>query len=143
MRLILDAELPDLRDGLIRNGAYRLDMIGNLPPMITDRDPRPGDGRFLTDTARRSTAEYTMAAAARIEPRVTIERGITVAGLRTGPSVINGVPHVVGAITVDGHELRAGLVVDAMGRRSRIGRWLTSAGGRPPYEETADYGFTY
>ena len=84
-----------------------------------------------------------MADAARNEPRVTIERGITVAGVRTGTSVMNGVPHVVSAVTSDGRELRADLIVDAMGRRSRIGRWLTSAGGRPPYEETEDCGFSY
>ena len=30
-----------------------------------------------------------------------------------------------------------------MGRRSKIGGWLTAAGGRPPYEEAEDCGFTY
>ena len=140
---LLEAELPDLRDGLVRHGAYRMNMIGGLPPMIADRDPRPGDDRFLTDTARRSTAEYTFADAARNEPRVTIERGVTVAGVLTGPSVTDRVPHVVGAITTDGREIGADLVVDAMGRRSKIGGWLTAAGGRPPYEEAEDCGFTY
>lgn len=143
VRLLLEAELPDVRDGLSRNGAYRMNMIGGLPPMITDREPRPGDDRFLTDTARRSTAEYTVAAAARNEPRITIERGVKVADVLIGPSVVNGVPHVVGAITTEGREIRADLTVDAMGRRSKIGSWLTAAGGQPPYEEAEDCGFTY
>src|SRR3954454_11003306 len=143
VRHLLEAELPELRDGLVRNGAYSLDMIGNLPPMINDRDPRPGDDRFLTDTARRSTAEYTFADAARNEPRVTIERGVRVTGVLTGPSAVDHVPHVVGAVTSDGREIRADLVVDAMGRLSKIGAWLTAAGGRPPYEEAEDCGFTY
>ena len=143
VRLLLDAELPDLRDGLQRNGAYRMNMLAGLPPMITDRDPRPGDDRFLTDTARRSTAEYTFAHAARNEPGLTIERGVNVTGVLVGTSLIDGVPHVVGATTSDGREIRADLVVDAMGRRSKIGSWLTAAGGRPPYEEAEDCGFSY
>src|SRR3954447_9352299 len=143
VRHLLEAELPELRDGLVRNGAYSLDMLGNLPPMIKDRDPRPGDDRFLTDTARRSTAEFTFADAARDEPRVTIERGVRVTGVLTGSSAVDHVPHVVGAVTSDGREIRADLVVDAMGRLSKIGDWLTAAGGRPPYEEAEDCGFTY
>ena len=143
VRILLDAELPDLREGLVRHGAYRMNMIGRLPPMITDREPRPGDDRFLTDTARRSTAEFTFADAARNEPRLTIERGVKVTGVLTGPSVVDGVPHVIGATTSDGREIRADLVIDAMGRRSRIGAWLTAAGGRPPYEEAEDCGFSY
>jgi len=143
VRRLLGAELPDLRDGFVRHGAYRLNMIGGLPPMITDRNPRPGDDRFLSDTARRTTAEYTFADAARNEPGVAIERGVTVAGVLAGPSVIKGVPHLVGAITSDGREIRADLVVDAMGRRSKIGGWLTAVGGQPPYEEAEDCGFTY
>ena len=143
VRHLLEAELPDLREGLVEHGAYRMNMISGLPPMITDRDPRPGDDRFLTDTARRSTSEYTFADAARNEPRVSIERGVKVSGVLTGPSVVDGVPHVVGAVTSEGREIRADLVVDAMGRRSRIDSWLTTAGGQPPYEEAEDCGFTY
>lgn len=143
VRALLETELPDLREGLVRHGAYRMNMISGLPPMITDRDPRPGDDRFLTDTARRSTAEFTFADAAREEPRVSIERGGKVTGVLTGPSVVDGVPHVVGATTAEGREIRADLVVDAMGRRSRIGSWLAAVGGRPPYEEAEDCGFTY
>jgi 2-polyprenyl-6-methoxyphenol hydroxylase-like FAD-dependent oxidoreductase len=143
VRLVLDAELPDLRQGLVQHGAYRMNMIGGMPPMIVDRDPRPGDDRFLTDTARRSTTEYTFADAARNEPGISIERGVKVSGVLTGASVIKGVPHVIGAITSEGREIHADLVVDAMGRRSRIGTWLAGAGGRPPYEEVEDCGFTY
>jgi 2-polyprenyl-6-methoxyphenol hydroxylase-like FAD-dependent oxidoreductase len=143
VRLLLDAELPDLREALVRHGAYRMNLISRLPPMITDRDPRPGDDRFLTDTARRSTTEYTFADAARNEPRISIERGVKVSGVLTGPSVMDGVPHVVGAITSAGREVRADLVIDAMGRKSKIGSWLSVVGGQPPYEEVEDCGFTY
>jgi 2-polyprenyl-6-methoxyphenol hydroxylase-like FAD-dependent oxidoreductase len=40
--MLLEDELPDLRDDLVRLGAYRMDMIGGLPPMITDRAPDLG-----------------------------------------------------------------------------------------------------
>src|SRR3954452_16634158 len=143
VRILLEAELPDVHDDLVRHGAYRMNMISGMPPMITDRGPRPGDDRFLTDTARRSTTEYTVANAARNEPRVSIERGVKVTGLLTGPSLVDRVPHVLGATTAAGREIRADLVVDAMGRRSRIGSWLSALGGRPPYEEAEDCGFTY
>ena len=52
-------------------------------------------------------------------------------------------PHVAGVRTRDGEEIRADLVVDAMGRQSRSPQWLAAIGARPPYEEQADCGFTY
>jgi hypothetical protein len=33
--------------------------------------------------------------------------------------------------------------VDATGRQSKAAQWLGAIGGRPPYEEQADSGFTY
>jgi 2-polyprenyl-6-methoxyphenol hydroxylase-like FAD-dependent oxidoreductase len=53
------------------------------------------------------------------------------------------VPHVVGVRTSAGEELRADVVIDAMGRRSKSPEWIVASGGRPPYEEQADCGFTY
>lgn len=143
VRQLLEAELPEVLDGLTRNGAYRRDMIANLPPMIGDRQPRDGDDRFWTLTARRSTAEFVVASLAREEPRLTIDRGVRVVGVLSGTPVIDGVPHVVGAVTRDGGQFRAELVVDAMGRRSTFGDWCQSAGGEPPMEKAEDWGFTY
>ncbi len=31
VRLLLEAELPDLREGLVRHGAYRMDMLSGMP----------------------------------------------------------------------------------------------------------------
>jgi 2-polyprenyl-6-methoxyphenol hydroxylase-like FAD-dependent oxidoreductase len=65
---------------------------------------------------------------------------VRVTGLLTaGPS---SVPQVVGVRTDDG-EVTADLVVDAGGRRSVVGRWITEVGGRAPEEERADSGFAY
>jgi 2-polyprenyl-6-methoxyphenol hydroxylase-like FAD-dependent oxidoreductase len=56
---------------------------------------------------------------------------------------IDRIPHVVGVRTRDGEEIRAGLVVDAMGRRSKVREWIRGIGGRAPYEEASDAGFVY
>jgi flavin-dependent dehydrogenase len=45
--------------------------------------------------------------------------------------------------TQDGVELNADLVIDAMGRRSKLMEWVTGIGGRAPYEEASDMGFAY
>ena len=74
---------------------------------------------------------------------MTIRRGAQAANLLTGPSATRDAPHVVGVRTVGGEELRADVVIDAMGRRSRSREWLAAIGARAPYEEQADCGFTY
>jgi 2-polyprenyl-6-methoxyphenol hydroxylase-like FAD-dependent oxidoreductase len=143
LRLILEAELPDIQHALRRAGASKLDMVNPVPPFFADRSPREVDDKLWTYTARRPAAEWVFANAVRDEPRVTVRRGIQATGLLTGPSATDGVPHVVGVRTADGEELAADVVIDAMGRRSKIGDWLTAVGGRPPYEERSESGFTY
>src|SRR5262249_32951121 len=126
-----------------RAGASRFDMVNPLPPVFADQSPRPVDDRLWTYTARRPAAEWVFADAVGNAPRVTMRRGVQAVGLLTGASVGSGIPHVVGVRTADGEELRADLVVDAMGRRSRSPEWLTAIGARPPYEAQADCGFVY
>jgi flavin-dependent dehydrogenase len=50
---------------------------------------------------------------------------------------------VSGVRTESGEELLADLVVDAMGRRSQLPRWLVAAGTGPVHEEVEDSGFIY
>jgi 2-polyprenyl-6-methoxyphenol hydroxylase-like FAD-dependent oxidoreductase len=97
----------------------------------------------MTVTGRRPTIEWALATSALEEPGVEIRRGAVVAGLRTGPAAIDGVPHVTGVRLADGEELGADLVVDAAGRRSPAPEWIADIGGRPPAEEAEDFGFTY
>ena len=143
LRLILEAELPDIQDALRRAGASRLDYANPLSPFLADHSPRPIDNKLWTYTARRPVGEWVFADAVRKEPRVTLRRGIRAAGLITGPSAVKGIPHVTGVRTADGDELHADIVIDAMGRRSKTPEWLTAIGARPPYEEQMDCGFTY
>ena len=143
LRLIMEAELPDVQEALRLAGACRFDLINPLPPTFADREPRPIDDRLWTFSARRPVAEWVFAKAALEEPGVTIKRGARVQELLTGPSVIRGIPHVVGVRTSDGDELHADLVVDATGRHSPAAEWLTNAGARRPPEDLDDSGFMY
>jgi 2-polyprenyl-6-methoxyphenol hydroxylase-like FAD-dependent oxidoreductase len=143
LRLLLEAELPDVQNALGRAGASRYDLVNPLPPHFADRAPRPIDDKLWTFTARRPLGEWVFARAAHDDPRITMRRGVRVAQLLTGAPASAGTPHVAGVRTVDGEELRADLVVDATGRHSSSPQWLGAVGARPPYEEQADCGFTY
>jgi len=140
-RLVLDAELPDVRDALLAAGGLRFDPLKLMPPWIADRAPRPGDERFETITARRATIEQVVARVAQDEPALDVRRGVTVRELLVAPG--DGTPHVSGVRTESGEELEADLVVDAMGRRSQLPRWLAAAGADPLHEEAEDSGFIY
>ena len=72
-----------------------------------------------------------------------IRRGVQVTRLTGGPSAIPGIPHVTGVRTSGGEELRADLVVDAMGRRSRGCELLSALGAREPHAEAEDSGSVY
>jgi 2-polyprenyl-6-methoxyphenol hydroxylase-like FAD-dependent oxidoreductase len=141
-RLILDEDLPGMVDRLAGAGCVWLDYLRLMPPLVRDRSPREGDDRFRCVTGRRPIVEAVVAAAA-AEDGIDIRRGVSVAGLLTGTSVAGGAPHVTGVRTTAGDEIHADLVVDAMGRRTKLAEWLTGAGGRPPYTESEECGFVY
>jgi 2-polyprenyl-6-methoxyphenol hydroxylase-like FAD-dependent oxidoreductase len=140
-RAVLESTLPDVAAALEAAGAIRFDALCMLPPAITDRAPRAGDERFVTITARRPVLEHVLGRAAHSEPGVEIRRGVDVRALLTHS--YDGTPHITGVRTESGEVLDADLVVDAMGRRSQLPRWLAAAGCRALHEETEDAGFIY
>jgi 2-polyprenyl-6-methoxyphenol hydroxylase-like FAD-dependent oxidoreductase len=140
-RAVLDEELPDVGAALEAAGAVRFDPLRRMPPSIADRAPRPGDERFVTITARRPLLEQVFGRMAEAEPRLDIRRGTAVRELTL--RAYDGTPHVTGVRTDSGDELSGDLVVDAMGRRSQLPRWLDEAGARPVHEESEDSGFIY
>jgi 2-polyprenyl-6-methoxyphenol hydroxylase-like FAD-dependent oxidoreductase len=143
LRLVLEAELPDIQDALRAAGASRYDLLNPLPSFFTDRSPRPIDDELWTYTARRPVAEWVFGKAAEVEPRLTVRRGVQVKSLVAGSSAVRGTPHVTGIRTAAGEVFRADLVIDASGRLSRSPEWLDALGAMPPYEEEADSGFAY
>jgi 2-polyprenyl-6-methoxyphenol hydroxylase-like FAD-dependent oxidoreductase len=143
LRLALEAERPDVPQALASAGAARFDLADPRRRSLNDQSPHPMDDKLWTLTARRPVGEWVFATAASRERRVTIRRGVQVAGLTTGAQAIAGVPHVSGVRTTDGEELRADLFVDASGRHAKGSQWLTAINARPPIEEQADCGFIY
>ena len=148
-RQVCDEELPELPGMLAAAGCPWVDPLGTpalggmLPPSLSDHEPRPGDEAFRMVTGRRPVVESVIAAVAAEQPGVVIRRGVRATGLTGGPSSVPGVPHVAGVRTSAGEELRADLVVDAMGRRSRGAELLTELGARPPHTESETSGFSY
>jgi len=140
-RIVLEEELPDVLQALQAAGGLRFDPLCLMPPTITDRSPRDGDERFKTVTARRPVLEQVLSSAADAEPGLQVHRGVSVQGVVLHAR--NGIAHIGGVRTDAGEELRADLVVDAMGRRSQLPRWLEEAGTRPVHEEVEDSGFIY
>ena len=136
---IMKTELPDVVTRLHGAGGLATRLL-TLPPGDA---PRDDDHRFDTVTGRRTAIEWALATGLATEPRVEVRRGAVIAGLVTGASVLDGVPHVAGLQLTSGEELLADLVVDATGRRSPTLDWLAAISARAPIETTEDIGFTY
>ena len=122
-----------------RRGRTWGDSLDKFPPCITDREPRPtttasasspvGVRRSKTCTRRRPTRHPAYRPARR--------RG---AWLATGPG--NGTQRVIGVRDRRRDELRADLVVDAMGRRCRFTDGSPHS-ARVPARRVGGPGFTY
>jgi hypothetical protein len=128
VRQLLESHLPDVKEALLRADCVTFDVLATMPPSVTDRTPREGDERFITITGRRSTIEFAFASVA--ERLFPVRHGVAVVGLLTGPSDAKGIPHVTGVRTVDGEEVSADLIIDAMGRGSKLPSWLEAVGAR-------------
>lgn len=142
-RQVLEAELPGMVDRLAGAGCLWIDALILMPPFISDRSPRPDDDKFRFVTGRRPVVEAVLARAAEEHDGVTVRRGISITGLMSGTPVVDGVPHVTGIRTTDGEPIEADLVVDTMGRRTKVGEWLSHIGGGSPATDSEDCGFTY
>jgi 2-polyprenyl-6-methoxyphenol hydroxylase-like FAD-dependent oxidoreductase len=141
-RHVCDAEMPGMTDRMLAAGCTSVNLLDSLPPTVTDRTPRPIDEALRCVTGRRPVVESVFAAAAEDQPGVTVRRGTRIAELLAGASALPGVPQVAGVRTTDGEEIRADLVIDATGRRSRARDWLDEL-GRAPEVESEEQGFVY
>ena len=142
-RHVLDSEFPEVRGRIEKIGGRRVNLTAILPHSLPDRSSRPGDERFETITARRPVLESAFAHAAERTPGVEIRRGVGAIEPIAGHEALPGVPHVMGVITTTGDRLAADIVVDAMGRRSKLSEWVERLGGRAPAVEASDAGFAY
>ena len=141
-RAILEAELPQVAKAIEAAGGRRYNPLLAIPEFVRGPE-RPEDHDVEVLTGRRPLVESALAAVAATHPGLTIRRGAAVAGLRRGRATRAGVAHVRGVRTETGEEIGAELVVDMMGRRSPLPRWLADAGIPPPPEETEQQGLLY
>ena len=140
-RIVLEEELPEVVGACLEAGAAFSDPLASMPPTITDRAPRAGDDRFRTLNVRRAVVEQVLARIADAEPGLTVRRGAAVERLRT--TGMNGSARITGVRTGDGAEFAADLVVDAMGRGSRLPRLLAGAQLDPGTDDVEAGRFVY
>ena len=143
LRLILEAELPDVQQDLIEAGAAHFDMLNPIPAWLSGAPAQPIDDQLWTYTSRRPTGEWVFLKAAERDDRIRVRRGVAVQSLLTGAAIRDGKPRVAGVRTSDDGELRADLVVDVTGRGSPAREWLRQIGVKIPPDDCADSGFTY
>lgn len=142
-RSVVDEELPEVVEAAERLGALRYNPVLLAPRELTGGARADDDERFTSVTGRRPVMEAAVASVAARTSRLTIRRGVAVAGLETGAATAPGVPHVTGVRTERGEVIGADLVVDMTGRRSPLPGWLAATGAPPVAEEIEDSGFVY
>jgi 2-polyprenyl-6-methoxyphenol hydroxylase-like FAD-dependent oxidoreductase len=139
---IMKHQLPSAYRLLGDHGGYGFNLVEFLLG-LQGAESTPDDERFDVLTGRRSTLEWALATAAGDHPGVTLRRGDAIAGLTTGTSVLDGVPHVTGLRLQTGEEVLGEIVIDATGRRSATPDWLAEIGAVPPGDHAEDSGFAY
>lgn len=142
--LALEELLPGLREELIAAGGPISD--GGRDGQwysgggLLAKAPFGTDGALVT----RPVLEGCVRERVRGLPRVTFREGTAVRGLTTGDGG-TGVTGVIVSARDGGFEdeLAADLVVDATGRGSRAGKWLTELGYEEPPEDQVHVGIRY
>lgn len=130
-RQVLARRLPDVLADLVAHGAGEYHLAGWVPPGAAGAEKLdPADtADLVTIGCRRTTMEWVLRRRALAERRVDLRTGVVATGLRYRDGAP---PRVIGVDVRDGGTIRADVVVDAMGRRSPLSRWLRGAGAPLP-----------
>jgi 2-polyprenyl-6-methoxyphenol hydroxylase-like FAD-dependent oxidoreductase len=113
---VLRDQAPDVLESLESRGVLK------IPVDLADG---PADALLCS---RRPVYEAVIRQALSAEPTVTVRAGTTVTDLVVRPGQV---PVVEGVMIGTGETIRASLVVDAAGRRSRLSAMLEAHGARP------------
>jgi len=113
-RKVVVEHFPDVYTELIRAGAYDVDLCRGL---TTARCA--GDSDLQHVAVRRPLIEWALRRAARAEAGIHVIDGANVLGLVLEDGACRGV-------MLDGGQLSADVVVDALGRRSPVRTWLAA-----------------
>lgn len=136
-RQLLAREAPDVLAAVLALGALENRQYELLPDT-----PQPGDEQLVSLGARRPVFELALRQAVEAEPNVTVRSRTRVVGL-VAREPHNARIHVTGVHVEGGDEIAAELVVDALGRTSRVASWLRAFGARPPLERRSECGLLY
>ncbi|MFJ9845585.1 NAD(P)/FAD-dependent oxidoreductase [Kitasatospora sp. NPDC101155] len=137
----LDALLPGTLEALLAAGAHRRGLPGDALILTAGGWFRRHDtGAFLVSCSR-WLMDHVIRSRALADGAVSVRERTRALRLVGDASRVTGV--VVGREDGSGETLRADLVVDTTGRRSRAGEWLAALGGTGVEEETVDPGLAY
>ena len=137
-RQILLTRAPDVHDAVLAPGARE-----NRQYELIPGEARPGDEAFVSICARRPLFEYALRQAVDPDDNSTLETSTRVVGLLPASARTNAPSRVCGVRTSNGREIRADLVVDALGRTSPVATWLKGLGARPMLERRSECGLIY
>ncbi|MGX6602218.1 NAD(P)/FAD-dependent oxidoreductase [Micromonosporaceae bacterium Da 78-11] len=137
----LETLLPGTLAALSVHGAHRRGLPGDALIRSADGWFRRHDTGAYLISASRWLIDHVIRRQALTGRDVDVREHTRVLGLTGDASRITGV--VAGLPDGRTETIRANLVVDATGRRSRADRWLTALGGLPVEQETVDPGLAY
>lgn len=123
--------LPDVYDVLIRAGADDIDVRKKLPA-----EPEPDDADLFYLGVRRPVIEWALRRAVLAEPGIAVRSGAQIQGIRVEHGCVSG-------IRVNGAEVSARVLVDALGRRSPSTHWLAESGISLPPAVSSNCGVIY
>ena len=130
-RSVLREHFPDVYQSLLGNGAHEVDMRPKIPGPI---EPQDEELQYLA--VRRPMIEWALREAIRSEPGVQVRSASYV----TGFNVTSGRGVVA---EIDGIAAPADFIVDALGRRSPVDRWLADVAIASNPLQTSDCGVVY
>ena len=144
LRNLLRDRYPDLLEALLAEGAQEQTIGGSLPPVLAPAyQPTPGDDDLTSLLCRRTTFERVLHAYVSEQPRVSLQPGVKVRGVRHARD--HAVPRLTG-LTVQQDETHQEMVtetiIDATGRLSPFPAWLRDIGVEL-LEDQHDTGIVY
>lgn len=141
-RQLLAENLPEALAAIEESGCPSVNATSCPPPMVTDRESRPGDEDLVAMRGRRAVFEPALRSLVMQHPRIELMAGAGVARLAAHEGQ-GGRPQVTGLVTEDGAEVSADLTVVASGRRTPLASWLAEIGARPFEEDVEPTGQVY
>jgi 2-polyprenyl-6-methoxyphenol hydroxylase-like FAD-dependent oxidoreductase len=122
---------PDVYAALLKAGAQDFDLRPKLPGSL-----RPEDEELAFIGVRRPLIEWALRQAVLAQPGIEVHDRVRVTGFTGSDAIVRGV-------STDSGDIRADLVVDALGRSSPAPDWLTRIGAAAPRVDRSECGVIY